>query len=524
MKTDSFAMSRRTLLGTLGVITAGVALSACGDDSSTGGSGTGGKPVAGGALVLGLPALSDYLNPLVATTNSLAWVTDPVVETLYTYDEEMRSVPLLAAGEPTISEDGLTWTIEVAKGVTFSNGEPLTAEDVAAVINHVSDPSAYTDWTSYFAYFVSGAKAKGPRTVVISLAMPYGVLRSHLSNLPIIHRDSLKKNDTTIGTGPYAIDKVTQGQTVLLRRNDGYHGTPGGPDTLEFRAIPDAGTRLVNLREGKIHVMTDVPASNVATLEKDDSLTVEVVDAPISILTFFNATKAPFDDVRVRQALAHAMDREGVAELVYAGTAVPAQGPAGPALEAHDPDLELYSATPDVERAKELLAEAGVADGVEFTLTISSSSEATVKMAEVLAQGWAKAGITCRLETTDAGTWITRWMEGDYQLSMTTYVTGVSAGASAFPLFTSYASSNTMNFGYSSKEADALMSQAWATTDESERAELTRKVDRILAEDAVAVPPVYPRMIVAQRRDVTGLDAGQLAVGRIDAAALRRLA
>ena len=260
MKTDSLAMSRRGLLGTLGVITAGVALAGCGSDSSTNGSGgAGGKPVAGGALVLGLPALSDYLNPLVATTNALAWVTDPVVETLYTYDDQMRSVPLLAAGEPTISEDGLTWTIEVAKGVTFSNGEPLTAEDVAAVINHVSDPAAYTDWTSYFAYFVSGAKAKGPRTVVISLAMPYGVLRSHLSNLPIIHRDSLKKNDTTIGTGPYVIDKVTQGQTVLLRRNESYHGTAGGPDTLEYRAIPDAGTRLVNLREGKIHVMTDVP-------------------------------------------------------------------------------------------------------------------------------------------------------------------------------------------------------------------------------------------------------------------------
>ncbi|WP_122816804.1 ABC transporter substrate-binding protein [Nocardioides pantholopis] len=523
MTSGSFALSRRGLLGGLGVLTAGLALASCGDsDSSSSGGKTGGKPVAGGALVLGLPSLSDYLNPLVATTNSLAWVTDPIVESLYTYDEEMNSVPLLAAGDPTISEDGLTWTIELVDGVTFSNGDPLTADHVAAVINHVSDPSAYTDWTSYFAYFVSGAKAKGKQTVVISLAMPYGVLRSHLTSLPIVHADTLKKTDTTIGTGPYVIDKVTQGQSVLLRRNEGYHGTAPGPDTLEFKAIPDAGTRLVNLREGKIHVMTDVPASNVETLKKDKALSVQVVDAPISILTYFNATKAPFDDVRVRQALAHSMDREGVAELVYGGTATPAQGPAGPALEAHDPDLDLYPTTPDIEKAKELLAEAGV-DKVEFTLTISSSSEATVKMAEVLAQGWAKAGITCRLDTTDAGTWITRWMEGDYEMAMTNYITGVSAGDSAFPLFTSYASTNTMNFGYANKEADGLMTQAWATTDPAERASLTKQVDRILAEDAVAIPPVYPRMLIAQRRDVTALDESQLAVGRIDAAALRRL-
>ena len=520
MKLTSSRSSQR-LFATVGVATASLLLCSCGTDAS--GDEPAGDPVAGGTVVIGMPTISDYVNPLVATTNPLAWVTEPVVETLYTYDEDGRSVPLLAASEPTISKDGKTWTIELAEGVTFSNGDPLTAEHVAAVINHVADPSAYTDWTSYFAYFVTGAKAKGESTVEISLSMPYGVLRSHLNNLPIIHKSTLDKNDTTIGTGPFELGEVAQGQSVELVRNEEYREEYDGPDTLEFRAIPNAGTRLVNLREGKIDVMTDVPASNVVSMTKDDSLSVEVVDAPISVLTFFNASKKPFNDVKVRQALAHAMDRDGVAELVYAGSADPAQGPAGPALDAHDEKLDLYPTSPDVEKAKELLAEAGYEDGLEFKLSISNSSDSTVKMAEVLAQGWEKAGIKAEIDSTDAGTWVAAWAKGDYEMSMTTFVTGVSAGDSSFPLFTSYASSNPLNFGYKNAEADELMNKAWATTDADERADLTRQVNAILAEDAVAIPPVYPRMIVAQRDDVTALDAEQLSLGRLDAASLRRL-
>ncbi|WP_110240464.1 ABC transporter substrate-binding protein [Nocardioides gilvus] len=521
MKATTSKSSYRRLITGVGVATASLLLASCGSGSSESDDKFDGDPVEGGNVVFGMPAVSDYVNPLVATTNALAWVTDPIVETLYTPGDDSK--PLLAAAEPEISKDGLTWTIDLAEGITFSNGDPLTADHVAAVINHVANPAAYTDWTSYFAYFVKDAKAKSDSTVEINLAMPYGVLRSHLNNLPIIHKSVLEKNDTTIGTGPFELGEVTQGQSVKLTRNDEYREEYDGPETLEFRAIPNAGTRLVNLREGKIDVMTDVPASNVATLDKDDSLNVEVVDAPISVLTFFNATKAPFDDIRVRQALAHAMDREGVSELVYADTAPPAQGPAGPALDAHDDELDLYSAAPDVEKAKELLAEAGLEDGFEFKLSISNSSDATVKMAEVLAQGWEKAGIKATIDSTDAGTWAANWVKGDYQMSMTSFVTGVSAGDSAFPLFTSYASSNSMNFGYKNEEADRLMGEAWATTDPAERADLSRQVNKILAEDAIAIPPVYPRMIIAQRTDVTALDADQMALGRLDAAALRRL-
>ncbi|WP_256839440.1 ABC transporter substrate-binding protein [Ornithinimicrobium faecis] len=520
--------SRRRFLIAIGAITAGAGLAACSDNSQAGTDPGGttstptGAPQQGGSLTIGLGSVSDYLNPVVATTNSLAWSTAPVVETLYTWDASGASVPLLAAGEPEVSEDGLTWTVQIAEGITFSNGDALTAEHVAAAINHVSNPEAYTDWTNYFAYRITQAEATDEHTVVMTLPAPYGILRSHLNNLPIVHQDFLDTMDTTIGTGPFLLGEVIQGQSVQVVRNEDYHGTAPALDSITFSAIPDPATRLVNLREGTIQVMADVPPDNVAVLGQEDGITVHTVDAPISILTYFNATKAPFDNVQVRQALAHAMDRAGVRDLVYAGTADIAQGPSGPALEGHNADLQLFAEEPDVDKATTLLGEAGAED-LSFTLTVSNSTAEIVNLAQVLIEGWKLAGITCTLETIDGGAWVERWLAGDYEMTMTSFFTGVSGGRTAFTLFSPYASANPLNFGYSNPEVDTLLEQAWATDDVDERIELCQQIDTKLAEDAIAIPPVYPKFIIAQRDDVAALDESALQFGRLPAASAQLL-
>ncbi|MFD2348515.1 ABC transporter substrate-binding protein [Nonomuraea ferruginea] len=223
----------------------------------------------------------------------------------------------------------------------------------------------------------------------ITLTARYGVLRAHLTNLPIIHKDFVAKTDTTMGTGPFTIEKVTQGQSVELSRNDSYHGDKPALASVVFQAVPDPATRLVNLREGKIHIMTDVTPESVALLKQDAQVKVHEVDAPSDIITYFTANKAPFGDVKVRQALAYAMDRKGVRDVAYAGTATIAQGPIGPAVEGHDPSLQIYGEAPDHEKAKALLAEAGASD-LKFTLTITS--DAMMKnIGQVLVEGWKQA-------------------------------------------------------------------------------------------------------------------------------------
>ncbi len=436
-----------------------------------------------------------------------------MVEPLYTYDSSLKSVPLLADGEPEISADGMTWTIKLREGVAYHNGDPLTADDVVASIEFVSDPKSTSDWTSFFAGYVKGAEAVDERTVKITLAVPFGVLRSHLTNLPIVHRDFVKRTDTTMGTGPFKIDKVTQGREVSLVRNDAYHGTKPALRGVVFQAIPDPATRMVNLREGKIHIMTDVAPESVGLLKQDSAIKVHEISAPSDLITYFVTDKAPFDDVKVRQALAHAMDRKGVRDIVFAGSAEIAQGPIGPAVEGHDPSIQIYGEGPDAAKAKALLAEAGVTS-LEFTLMVTG--DALMKnVGQVLVEGWKQAGITCTLEVLDFSPWVKNWATGEYQMAMTSFESGFGAGRTAFSLIGPMSSKNPLNFGYKNDEVDKLLGEAWAATDDAARAEACKKINAILATDAIMMPPVHPKLIVAQRTEITPIDETLMSVSRV---------
>ncbi|GII86099.1 ABC transporter substrate-binding protein [Sphaerisporangium siamense] len=515
--------SRRRFLAASGVLTAGAfPLAACGGEP--GGTSASGAPSTGGAkaldtLAFGVASISDYLNPLSTTSSRVHWITDPVVEPLYTYDASLKSVPLLADGEPEISEDGLTWTVKLKKGVTFHNGDPFTAEHVAATLAFVTDPKSTSDWTAYFVGYVAKVTAPGDHTVKIKLTTPFGVLRSHLTNLPIVHKDFVKRTDTTLGTGPFKVDKVTQGQQVTLTGHDAYHGTKPTLRGVAFQAVPDPATRLVNLREGKIQIMTGVSPESAGLLKQDDKIRVHEIDAPSDIVTYFQAAKGPFTDAKVRQALGHAMDRKGVRDVVYAGTASIAQGPIGPATEGHDPSIRLYAETPDAAKAKALLAEAGVSS-LSFTLTITNDP-VMKNIGQVLAEGWKQAGITCTLEVLDIGPWVKKWASGEYQMAMTGFESGFGSGRTAFTLLGQMSSRNPLNFGYKNAEVDRLLGEAWAATDEAARAEACKKIGKLLADDAILLPPVYPKMIVAQRADLSALDETLMSVSRVALPPLR---
>lgn len=521
-------LSRRGFLRSVGILTAGVglgipALAACSSSGPRAAKGTTGvsmpTPRKGGTLTFGMTSISPYLNPLTTTSSRVLWITDPITESLYTYDDQLNSIPLLAAGEPTVSKDGLTWTIKLKAGVTFSNGDRFTADHVAATLNYVSNPKSISDWTTYFAYYVKSSKAISSDTVQITLSLPYGILRSHLTNLPIVHKAYVAKTDTTIGTGPFVLGKVTQGQSVELTRNRTYHGSAPALDGVSFVGVTDPATRLVNLREGKISIMTDVPAADVALLKKESSIQVHVVDAPVDILTYFNAKVAPFNNVKVRQALAYATDRQGVLDVVYSGQATIAQGPVGPAEEGYDPNAHYYRNTPDIAKAKALLAEAGVSNP-KFTLMISTSATEMTDIAQVLMQSWSKAGFDVTLQSLGTNAWVEDWVAGKYQLAMTVYESGFGGGKTSFVVLGGLSSQNPLNLGYKNPRLDALLYEAWSTQDATQRAQYCQRAAAIVAADAIDVPPVYPKFIVAQRTDVSPIDEALMKVSRIKVAPL----
>lgn len=513
-------VDRRRFLGLAigAAITGPTALAACGG-SSAGDRVT--QRHADGILRIGVAGAPSNINPLDSGSELTHWIAEPVMESLYTYDAELASVPLLAAGEPEISDDQLTWTIPLRRDVTFHNGDAFTAHHVVATLDHLLDLGSGSEWITYLIDFVQWFEATDDHTVTIGLALPYGLLRSHLTNLPMGHADVVGRRDTMMGTGPYLLDDVTPGQSFTLRRYAGYHGAAPAFTGIEYSVFVDGSTRLLSLQQGRVDLITSVPHTNLRTVEKDADLQLVLAEAPLDVLTYVNLLAEPFSDEQFRRAVAVSMDRAGVAERVFGGHATIGQGPIGPAQRGWDPDLAVFTAAPDRAQAKRLLALA-TTERRDFAITVGTTQLAR-DVAAVLAAGWAEVGLDVRIEQLAGGPWSSRWLANEYEMLMNTFQSGFTSGPANYMTLTPAHSRNLLSCGYVDPEVDTWMDTIWQTYDEDERDDALRKVNRRLAEAAVIFPPVYPALAMAQRRELSPVDTDSLRISRIRPHGLRFL-
>lgn len=472
-----------------------------------------------GILRIGVAGAPSNLNPIDSGSEQTRWLAEPVVETLYAYDDDLRSVPLLAEGEPEVSPDELTWTIRLKKGVTFHNGDELTADDAIATLDHMLDLGAGSEWISYLLEYVQRFDKIDEHTFSIGLVRPYGLLRSHLTNLPICHRDFADRRDTMMGTGPFRFDSFRPGQSFTMSRYDGYHGEPSEFAGIEFTVFADGATRLVSLRQGKVDLITAVPYQNLAAVEDDDELALIVADSPLDVLTYVNLHQDPFSDKHFRLAVAHAMDRAGVRDRVYGGHATIGQGPIGPSELGWDPDLAVYPAERDLDLAREHLAKAETSTR-SFTVTIGTGQTGK-EIAAVLVAGWAEIGLDVDILPLAGGPWSSAWLANDYELLMNTFQSGFTSGPANYLTLTPAHSRNILACGYVDPEVDRWMDEVWATGDEAARVDALRNISRRLAEEAVIFPPVYPKLAMAQRVELSPIDLDRLRISRIEPHRLR---
>lgn len=505
-------VDRRRFLGlALGAaVTAPAALAACS------GSSTGDNVAArhrDGILRIGVAGAPNNINPLDSSSELVQWPAEPVMESLYTYDQNLRSVPLLADGEPIVSTDGLTWKVKVRPGVTFHNGDPLTADHVVATLDHLLDLGSGSEWITYLIDYVQWFEAEDEHTAVIGLAKPYGLMRSHLTNLPIGHSDFVDRRDTMMGTGPYALTGYRPGQSFTLTRYDGYHGAEPKFEGIEFTVFTDGGTRLLTLQQGRVDLITSVPHTNLATIESDPDLKLVVAEAPMDVLTYVNLDAEPFSDENFRRAVAVSMDRAGVRDRVFGGHATLGQGPIGPAQRGWDPELKVFPAEADLEKAAELLKKADT-DRREFSLTVGTTQLGR-DIATVLAAGWAEIGLKVTIDQLAGGPWSSAWLSAEYEMLMNTFQSGFTSGPANYLTLTPGDSRNLLTCGYNDPEVDGWMDVVWQTTDENERDEALRNINRRLAEQAVMFPPVYPDLMMAQRSELSPIDVEGLRVSRL---------
>jgi len=314
-----------------------------------------------------------------------------------------------------VSPDQLAWTFHLRRGVTFHDGSPFTADDVVYSYRRIIDEKlANADKLSA----VSGITASDKSTVIITLKQPTPNLLTNLGGfkgLAIVQRRNVESGEIAthpVGTGPFAFQSQKSGDSITLEANPTYWAGAPKVSGVTFRFISEPSTALSALQAGEIDWTDSIPAQRVAQLKDDDSITLATTPSIDYWYLALNEARAPWHDVRVRQAIAYAIDRDAIVQATSYGTAVANQL----AIPKGNPWYTPYDTyRHDIERAKGLLRDAGAAPKT-LDMLVTTEYPETVTAAQIIADNLAPLGITVNIRTVDFATWLDEQNNGHFDM------------------------------------------------------------------------------------------------------------
>ena len=447
------------------------------------------EPQSGGTLSAAWQAEWENLDPHVASSEATFQILNNVLETLTFFDDDMNLIPWLAT-DWSRSEDGLTWTFNLRDDVTFSNGDPLTAEDVVFSFERLIDPEV----GSGNAFRIGGAgtviEAVDDFTVNITTETPNATLPASLAankSVGIISSASLNDDGTIsipIGSGPFVISEVESTIRLVLERNDTYwqEGLPY-LDAVEITPITDDTARELALEGGEVDWIFTIAPQNLEALIASEDVVVEL--SPRLSYDYFglNLNREPFDDVRVRQAIAYAIDRQQICDFAFFSLCEAIHGPTASGTPWYFPYAPYER---DLERARELLDEAGVGDGFTMEIMPAIGFDETIRGAQIVQQQLAEIGITVEIDQVEFSEWLDRQAAGEFDAFMLSWL-GLTDAEDYFYL--QHRTGQTFNLtGYSNPDFDALVDEGRTISDFDERYAVYQEANRILVDDA---PYIY---------------------------------
>lgn len=330
-----------------------------------------------------------------------------MMEPLLLRGEDLQPEPLLA--EEVSHPDDTTIRIKVRDGVKFHNGDPLTIDDVVFTLQRVSGPDSKSTHAPY-TKAIQSVSAVDDHTVEIKLSEPDVTILGRLSLIPIVPKKVVEDlgdegfNASPVGTGAWKFVEWKKGQGVTMEAFPDYWREQPKIKTVVFKGIPEDATRVAALQTGALNIATNVPTQFVPQLKKSNKIQVMTANSLRSFFVILNTHKPPFDDIRVRKALNYAIDKTLITKGVLDDYATPISQPFGPEVFGYNPELEGYYDY-DPDKAKQLLAEAGHADGLE--LEFYGASGRYLKDTEVeqnIAGQLEKIGIKVNLHPTEFDT------------------------------------------------------------------------------------------------------------------------
>ncbi|OAN76342.1 peptide ABC transporter substrate-binding protein [Jannaschia sp. EhC01] len=489
-------------------------------------------PLAAQELRIGLASEASSADPHFHNVGPNNQLRRNVFESLVGTDETQQLRPQLAASWEATSDT--TWQFNLRDDVTFSDGSPFTAYDVVYTVCRIpgvpDSPSLFTTYTGA----ITNLEVPDPHTLIVHSAAPYPLMPTELSTFGIISAQAngvdgatiefspegcgdlnypatqaFNDGSAAIGTGPFLMESFRRGESVELVRNPDYWGEAAPWERVSMLPLTSDGPRLAALIAGDVDLVENPPLQDLERLRADDTLRVvqgisnrviyihlDHEQVPSPMITGTDGAN-PLQDIRVREALSIAVNRDAIVERIMGGVAVSAGELLPPGMFGAHAEGDLPPVAYNAERAQALLAEAGYPNG--FGITIGTPNDRYIndaQVAQAVAQMWARIGIETEIDASTASTFFSR--RNAYEFSAYLAGWGSGTGEMSSPLKALLATRNPdIGFGgtnrgrYSNPAMDDLLTQALGTVDDDARQDLLREASRMAMEDFAIIPLHY---------------------------------
>jgi peptide/nickel transport system substrate-binding protein len=400
-----------------------------------------------------------------------------------------------------------TWDFSIRQGVKFTDGQELNAAAVVNSLNRVL--AAEAPARAFNPKNVSKVAALDSSTVQITTPGPSVVLPLRLASpntgilSPSSYTDSGTPNIIGACTGPFAVTSYVPKQKLVLARNSSYWGGVPGVEGAEMRFVPEGSTRVTQIKSGEAHIATKIPLSAKPGLAKNNDIVVTSVEIPRTTGMYLNNKKAPFNNPLIRKAVQAAIDTSLIAASAYEGGAVAAIGPFAP----NEPWAGSTSPiTRDLDRAKALLAEAGVKEGeLSVTLRAYNSRPELVDVAQIIQAQLKEAGIAVAVIITDWAGMAPSFKGATYDMAMMSRGHQLDVADPIGFLQADYTCDGSFNMSHvCNPEIDALLENAAGIVDNDSRYDIYKQVATWLQEEAITVFIVHNSETNAARNNVEG--------------------
>ena len=446
------------------------------------------------------------LDPHVGKQTVAITVTGNIFDTLVKYDSEMNIVPNIAESWEVLSDTSVKFNIR--KGIKFHDGSELTAKDVKYSIERILDHVE----VSYILDFVSDVEIEDDYTVIVNTSEPFGPILAHFAYpaaaivpMDVVEADPEGFALNPVGSGPYKFVEWKQGEYCKLEAFEDYYAGKALTQNVVMKVVPEAAQRTIQLETGEIDLSYEVSANDVSKIEGNEELKMYSSQSlKCTFLTMNYTYDGPLKNKDVRHAIELAIDKQGIVDAVLYGSGDVASSVVPPLAFGYNPEIGVSEY--NVEKAKELLAEAGYPDGFEISLW-TSDDQTDLEMSQIVKSQLAEIGITVNLDVIEWGTLLSKLGDPDHGIIVDYWTTTTAdANYTLYPLYHSTVAATAGNDSfYGEEDVDKLLDAAKVSLDADERMGYYTELANIVNEDLPYIPMYYPAMTIGANAGIEGL-------------------